>query len=277
MTETEERALWARAQAGDKEALDEVLSLHEDSIYRFGLRLCGDEEAAKEVLQRTMLAAFEKLDTFRGEAKLSTWLYALARSACSRLHRRTRSAPVHDQALDSAAPPILVSEGALPDQQLEAAQLADVVAVAISMLPEQYREVVVLRDVEDLPAQEAAEITGLAVPALKSRLHRGRAMLRENLVTLLRETGGQVGGARACPKLALRLAQIEPGEVNQAACKAIEAHLESCQTCAEALGHLKDAAALCRRLPSGHVPAPVQRAVRAAITEALGSPNHAQF
>lgn len=272
MTETDERALWERAQAGDKEALEEVLRRHEDSIYRFGLRLCGDEEAAKEVLQRTMLTAFEKLDSFRGEAKLSTWLYSLARSACSRLHRRTRSAPLHDLALDAPAAPHILSDAASPDQQAEAAQLADVVAVAISMLPEQYREVVVLRDVEDLPAQEAAEITGLGIPALKSRLHRGRAMLRANLVTLLRESEGRVGGAKACPRLAQRLAQIEPGEVNQAACRAIEAHLETCDACASALGDLKDAAALCRRLPSDHVPPPVQRAVRAAITDVLGRP-----
>lgn len=269
MQEAEERALWQRAQAGDRQALDEVLRLHEKSIYRFGLRLCGDEEAAREVLQRTMLAAFESLGSFRGEARISTWLYSLARSACSRLHRRTRSAPLHDVALDAGSPPHLVSDDASPDERTEAAQLADVVAVAISMLPDTYREVVVLRDVEDLSAEEVVQITGLKLPALKSRLHRGRELLRSLMVTLLRESGGRVGGARACPRLAERLARIDPGEVDRAACKAIESHLESCAACAESLGGLRDAAALCRRLPSDRVPAPVQSAVRNAIVEAL--------
>lgn len=269
MQEQEERALWQRAQSGDRQALDEVLRLHEKSIYRFGLRLCGDEDAAREVLQRTMLAAFEQLGTFRGEARISTWLYALARSACSRLHRRTRSAPLHDVALDAGSPPELVAEGPSPEERFDAAQLSEVVAVAISMLPDTYREVIVLRDVEDLAAEEVVQITGLKLPALKSRLHRGRQLLRSHLVTLLRESEGRVAGARACPQLAERLARIEPGEVDHAACKAIESHLENCDACAESLGSLRDAAALCRRLPSGNVPAPVQSAVRNAIIEVL--------
>lgn len=265
-----EQETWERARAGDRDALDEILRLHETSIYRFGLRLCGDEEAAREVLQRTMLAAFEQLGTFRGEAKFSTWLYSLARSACSRLHRRTRSAPIHDVGLDTPYAPALIDESLSPDREAEVSQLADVVAVAISMLPENYREAVVLRDVEGLPADEAAEIAKIGVPALKSRLHRGRELLRASLVTLMREGEGVIGGARACPQLADELARIEPGEVDQAACKAIETHIEKCAACAESLGDLRDAAALCRRLPSDQVPPPVQRALRAVIVEALG-------
>lgn len=264
-----EKELWQRAQEGDRAALDEVLRLHEKSIYRFGLRLCGDEEAAREVLQRTMLAAFEQLGSFRGEAKFSTWLYSLARSACSRMHRRTRSAPVHDVALDADDAPDLAAESALPDRLSEAAQLADVVAVAISMLPEKYREAVVLRDVEGLPAEDAAEVANVGVPALKSRLHRGRELLRQSLVTLLRESEGNVGGARACPRLAAELARIDPEEVDQAACKSIETHIEACAECRDALGDLRDTAALCRRLPTDEVPAPVQRALRRVIVEAL--------
>lgn len=270
MTTGSEQDTWDRARAGDRDALDEVLRLHEKSIYRFGLRLCGDEEAAREVLQRTMLAAFEQLGTFRGDAKFSTWLYSLARSACSRVHRRTRSAPVHDIGLDTPYAPVLIDESLSPDRHAEVSQLADIVAVAISMLPETYREAVVLRDVEGLPADEAAEIAKIGIPALKSRLHRGREMLRASLVTLMREGEGVIGGARACPKLADELSHIEPGEVDQAACKAIESHIEACAECAESLGDLRDAAALCRRLPSGEVPAPVQRALRTVIVEALG-------
>jgi len=97
----EDLELWNRARAGDRAALDRLLRLHEKRVYRFGLRMCGDEEAAREVLQSTLLAAFRRLDSFRGDARLSTWLFAIARSFCSRQHRRTRSAPVHEVPLDA--------------------------------------------------------------------------------------------------------------------------------------------------------------------------------
>lgn len=266
-----DRELWEQARAGDRNAIDALLRRHEKSIYRFGLRMCGDEDAAREVLQRTLLTAFERLGEFRGDAEISTWLYAIARSACSRLHRRTRSAPLHDVELDADDAlelPIGDDVQPSPERSTEAAEVAAVVASAIDLLPPAYREVVVLRDVEGLTAEEAAKVLELEIPALKSRLHRAREQLRSNLVTLLREQRGEVGSARACPELRRQLAQSS--DVDQAACKAIEAHLATCAACAESLGDLRDAASLCRRLPTGEVPLPVQRAVRLAITTAIG-------
>jgi len=85
-----EAALLAAAQTGDRRAIDELLARYEQPIYRFGLRMCGDEEAAREVLQETMLAAFRHLPGFRGEAALSTWLYQIARSFCIKERRARR-------------------------------------------------------------------------------------------------------------------------------------------------------------------------------------------
>lgn len=262
-----DKELWLRARDGDRAALDAVLRAHETQIYRFGLRLCGNEDAAREVLQRTMLAAFENLSSFRGDARPSTWLYALARSACSRLHRRTRSAPVHDVPMDDAAPSL--ASDTRPDDDLQRAQMADLVATAIGMLPPDAREVVVLRDVEGLPAEEAAGILGLQIPALKSRLHRARAQLRMHLITLMRDSGPSVGAARACPVLAGELEALGNRDLDQAACRSIESHVHACEACRGNVGGLEEAVSLCRRIPGDAVPDAVQRAVRAALREVL--------
>ncbi len=265
--------LLVRAREGDRKALDALLRRHERRVFRFGLRMCNDEEAAKEVLQRTLLTAFERLGDFRGDARMSTWLYSIARSFCSRHHRRTRSAPLHDVPLDApeGRGEELVAPEPAPAENAERAEMSELMAAAIAALPADYREAVILRDVEGLTAEEAAAITKVGVRAHKSRLHRGRQLLKAHLVTLLRETDGdERGSARACPRLAERLAELGREEVDRPACEEIEAHLAECPSCANSLGHLRATASLCRRLPGGGVPTPVKRAVRAALLEAIG-------
>ena len=99
MTRSEAELLDA-VRAGQRDALEELLERHEPQIYRFGLRMCGTEDAAREVLQQTLLTAFRGLRSFRGDAALSTWLYQIARSFCIKSRRRrvdepeeTRSGP----------------------------------------------------------------------------------------------------------------------------------------------------------------------------------------
>src|SRR5512140_2629358 len=146
------------AQAGDRRALDELLDRYEERIYRFGLRMCGDEESAREVLQETMLAAFRHLPGFRGDAALSTWLYQIARSFCIKERRGTR--PMTE--LDPAMP----DRGESPERQAHARQIGEALAAAIGGLPADQREVLVLRDVEGLSAEEAAAVIGIEVGAL---------------------------------------------------------------------------------------------------------------
>jgi len=166
-------ALIAAAQTGDRSAIDELLERYESRIYRFGLRMCGDEESARDVLQDTLLAAFRNLTGFRGEASLSTWLYQIARSYCIKARRGPRPpAPLADDVPDREPP---------PDLQAHAREIGEALAAAIAALPADQREAVVLRDVQGLSADEAARVAGIEIRALKSRLHRARLALRERL------------------------------------------------------------------------------------------------
>jgi RNA polymerase sigma-70 factor, ECF subfamily len=265
-TRTDEQLVEA-ARSGDDKAMEELLARHEKQVYRFGLRMCGSEEDAKEVLQETLLAAFRGVHAFRGDAELSTWLYHVARTHCLRLRRRRSGAPEEFQPLDSPMATSIAAAEATPDMVSHARQLGEVLQAAILALPEAQREVLILRDVEGLTADEAAQVVGIEVRALKSRLHRARLQLREYLSTLLGE--GTQDKAQACPELAQELSEFAAQEVDQATCVRLEEHLSRCPRCAQACESLKRTVSLCRHIPGNEVPAPVRTAVRQALSRAL--------
>lgn len=257
--------LLQRARTGDRAAIEELLERHEAQIYRFGLRMCGDEESAKEVLQETLLAAFRHLPGFRQDAALSTWLYQIARSFCIKERRHDRPTTSLDDHAQG-----LADEREGPDRQTHARQIGAALASAISALPTQAREVLVLRDVEGLSAEEAAKVVGIEVGALKSRLHRARLDMREHLIALLGEADS-VSGAPPCPELQGRLSEYTASDIDQATCAAIEAHLQECPRCKTACDSLRRSVSLCRQIPGDSVPKAVRAAVRHALHEALAT------
>lgn len=200
MAERSDAELVVAAKAGDERALDELLSRHEKQVFRFGLRMCDSEEEAKEVLQETLLTAFRGIHSFRGEARLSTWLYQVARTHCYRTKRLRAGAPKEVEPLDSPAAKRIPSVQDGPDEMSYARQMGEVLHAAILTLPETYRQALILRDLEGLSGEEAAREAGIEERALKSRLHRARAQLRDHLAALLRtghEAAPQMPGA--CP------------------------------------------------------------------------------
>jgi len=138
---------------------------------------------------------------------------------------------------------------------------------AIAVLPPEQREVLILRDVEGLSAEEAAEVVGIEVGALKSRLHRARMALRTELAGIL----GTNDTAEPCRELAQELTAYVGAEIDQATCVQIEKHLATCARCAGACDALKRTVSLCRRLPGDVVPAPVRTAVRDAIMATIST------
>lgn len=216
--------LLERAKQGDRHALDELLASHEAAVYRFGLRMCGSEEAAREVLQQTLLTAFQTLHSFRGDAQLSTWLFQIARSFCVKERRLRVGEPRDFVELDDAA--LRTMPTATPEDEAHARQLGEAIHAAVLALPPRHREVLILRDIEGLSANEAATVLGLDVANLKTRLFRARVEVRKHLQVLLAPRGE----IAECVELAADLADLIGADVEKATCDRIEDHLTRCSS-----------------------------------------------
>jgi RNA polymerase sigma-70 factor (ECF subfamily) len=180
---TSEHELIQRSRAGDEDAFAELVMLHADRVHgalrRFGL----DEDEADEVAQEVFVRAWRGLAKFEERAQFSTWLYRIAFNEAQR-RRSRRALPRAGVGPDAEDPIVAVPDS--PDHGPEAQALSrefeQVFERALGQLPADWRDAVVLRDIEGLSTEEAAEIVGARQGAFKSRLHRGRM----RLVTLLK-------------------------------------------------------------------------------------------
>ncbi|HEX7196860.1 MAG TPA: sigma-70 family RNA polymerase sigma factor [Candidatus Limnocylindria bacterium] len=176
---TDVAELVTRAQDGDRAAFDEIVKATYADTYTLALRLTGNEEDARDVVQEAYLRAYRGLDKFRGDAQFSTWLYRItANCAATALgkRKRHRHEDIDDQlALSDDRPEID------PEERADATLLRDRVSAALGHLPPKLRAVVVLRDIYDLPHEQIAEELGISETAAKVRLHRARRQLRERL------------------------------------------------------------------------------------------------
>lgn len=167
---------------------DTLYKDHVDLMYRFAHRLCGEPEAAKDLVQETFLNAYRGLDRFRGDARVSTWLYTIASRACHRMRRKRKGAPERELSLEEFIPTSdgefrlqIPIDGLSPEEALQNKQLREALDAAINHLPKKYKMVLVLRDMEGLSAKEVGAIMGLNERAVKSRLHRARLFVRRQL------------------------------------------------------------------------------------------------
>jgi len=167
-------ALLTAAQHGDRLALETLLATHRASVFRYGLRYCKTSEDAEDAVQETLWAVARSIGGFRRAAAITTWLFAIVRNKCHKLNSLTQP----DTDLADILPRI-PDEADPIEQQVAQRQIEGVLAFALSKMEPIYREALMLRDVEGLTAPEAAERLSIGIPALKSRLHRGRRVLRE--------------------------------------------------------------------------------------------------
>jgi RNA polymerase sigma-70 factor (ECF subfamily) len=259
------------ARNGDRQALEALLLRHQAQVYRFGLKLCRDPEDARDVLQDTLLAMARGVGDFRGASSVSTWLYAIARSACIKKRRRRKDAPREVRSLDgdrSGEATRVADPTPAPDALLGERESALALERAIDALDPKYREVLLLRDVEGLPAREVAEVLGLGVQAVKSRLHRARLAVREALEPRPEGLADLPAAPDGCPDVLMLLSRHLEDEIAPAACAEMERHLEGCRRCRSACDSLRRVLALCRATPA-QVPASVQGSVREAIRRVL--------
>lgn len=194
----------AAADAKTAAAFDRLYRDHVDRIYRFAQRLCGSSDDAKDLVQETFLNAYRSLKNFRGESRISTWLYTIAAHACQRMRRKRKGEPDHELSLDAPIPtpegdlPLQVpGEDLSPQERLEHKELRRNLLAAVHKLPKKYRMVLVLRDMEGLSAKEVGAVMGLTERAVKSRLHRARLFVRRELTNQhLTVRARPVGSAR---------------------------------------------------------------------------------
>ncbi len=161
---------------------------HVDLLYRYAHRLCGEAEAAKDLVQETFLNAYRGFDSFRGDAQVSTWLYTIASRACMRMRRKRKGQPERELSLEEFIPTSegefhlqIPVDGLTPEQALQNKELREALDQAIQKLPNTYRMTLVLRDMEGLSAKEVGAIMGANERAVKSRLHRARLFVRKEL------------------------------------------------------------------------------------------------
>lgn len=180
-----DRSLVERIKAGDAAAFERLFSRHQQRIYRFASRMCRHAQDAEDILQDTFLAAFRHLKTFQGKSRFTTWLYTIAANACSR-KRRGAGAAVQEHEADGG--PVLVDDWTRrPDVQVLRKETQRAIKDAVVSLPKDQRLVLVLRDMEGLRAEEVSRIVGVGVPAVKSRLHRARLAVRNQLTRRFQE------------------------------------------------------------------------------------------
>ena len=183
-----ERELISRMQAGDSSAVTELSSTYGPRIHQLAFRYLKNWEDAEEVAQDVLLKVHRKIGAFRGDAALSSWIYRITfNTAMSRLRTSRFSRPHEVQAVDTPtengalAPQEPADWSSLADDRVLRAQMRDRLIDALTFLPEVYRIPVILRDIQGLSTEEASAVLKVKPQTLKSRLHRGRLILREHL------------------------------------------------------------------------------------------------
>ena len=190
-----DQELIERIRAGDYSAFETLVSRYERKVYALALKLTGNQADAEEIAQDVFLTIYQKLDSFRGESLLSSWIYRVtANAAFMKLRDRRKRAKVDFD--EGTAAPTSAGDESLPgvtatypqgdwsntaDVLLERGELGTKLQDAIAALPEKFKLIFLLKDVQGLSNEEIADVVNMSVPAVKSRLHRARLFLREKL------------------------------------------------------------------------------------------------
>lgn len=193
-TNITDEELVEKARNGDEDCFEKLVLRYKDKVYRIAYRLSRNSHEAEDILQKTFLQVYQRLETFRGEAKFSTWLHRVAMNIALMHQRTARRHPV--ESLEQYLPRYNSDDRlarldfdygrvARADELMEKEELAKTAREAIDRLPEDYQFVLVLHDLEDLSTSEVARVLEIEEGAVRTRLHRARLMLRGYLGHLL--------------------------------------------------------------------------------------------
>jgi RNA polymerase sigma-70 factor (ECF subfamily) len=187
--------------AGRPEAFDRFVEHFRAKIFQYSWLTCGHREDAEEVAQETLLKVFENFDQLREPERVRPWVFRIAKNACLMKRRRSVFAPAQELSLDEFVPAMehdgghlqlqIADWSGLPEDQVLRAELRGVLDRAIAELPDLYRSVILLRDIEELTTEEAAQVLDISTDTVKTRLHRARLAVRDKLDRYLQSQGRQ--------------------------------------------------------------------------------------
>ena len=184
---------------GDAEAFDRFVEHFRAKIFHYSWLMCGHREDAEEVAQDTLLKVFENFGQLREPERVRPWVFRIARNACLMKRRKSVFAPSQEISLDDFLPAMdregghgklqIADWSGLPDRQILQSEMKQVLDQSIGALPENYKSVILLRDVEELSTLETAQLLDLTEDVVKTRLHRARLAVRQKLDEYLRTDG----------------------------------------------------------------------------------------
>ena len=168
--------------AGEPDAFEKFVEHFRSKVFHYSWLMCGSPEDAEEVAQETLLKVFASIDQLREPERVRAWVFRIARNVCLMQRRKSVFAPAHELSLDELPPSAEVPDLApAPEGNVLRAELRAVIDRVVAELPASYRAVVLLRDLEELTTEETAQILDLGTDVVKTRLHRGRAAMRQKL------------------------------------------------------------------------------------------------
>ena len=185
--------------SGDAKAFDRFVEHFRAKVFHYSWLMCGQREDAEDVAQDTLLKIFESFDQLREPERVRPWMFRIARNMCLMKRRKSVFAPSQELSLDEFMPAIdrqgfhaklqIADWSGLPDRRVLQSEMKEVLDQAIGALPENYKSVILMRDVEELSTLETAQVLDLSEDVVKTRLHRARLAVRQKLDEYLRTDG----------------------------------------------------------------------------------------
>jgi len=249
------------------EAIAQLFEQHGDFVYRLGLRACGDEQSAEDLVQETFLRALKSWSRFEGRAKASTWLFRIATRACTRMRRTNAGEPDRLESFEALLPAARDGLSQLPASQSPEdramrEELTAVVRKAAALLPPEFRFPFLLKEMFDFSLAEVADVLGIKEATVKTRLHRARLRIRKSIA--LRLPAGPAPESDHERNECLALLKAKQESLDRGAPFPVPDE-ELCQRCQSVFATLDLGREVCQALDEGMMP----RSLRAEIERAV--------
>ena len=258
-------------QRKDPKSLEEALALLQDTVFSFSMKVCGQRQDAEDTMQEVLLKSVPNLPKFDNPKALMVWLYKVAKNRCLMSRRKSKFAPKENLSLEDLMPDRRELEklsgkaDGTPETSLLRRENAKRLRQAVQKLPPEYRLILVLHDMEELPDADVAEITGLRLGTIRVRLHRARLFVRKELAKqdqhrIQGQTAKPVAekrvsalpSQRRCKEMFAELSNYLDDELDDSLCEELEKHMDmdGCEPCKAFLSSLEHTIQQFRQAPN---------------------------